>query len=94
VARAVDKEARAFGGGGVEGGGRTMHCRTAAALFLHAEEKQLFSLTAGEPPHCVDAICEPPGAVTTQRGILLRAGKMGEGRGSRKKIFLCLAQND
>ena len=49
-----------------------MHCRTAAALFLHAEEKQLFSLTAGEPPHCVDAICEPPGAVTTQRGICSR----------------------
>tara|TARA_B100000795_G_scaffold243758_1_gene207856 strand:- start:2884 stop:3087 length:204 start_codon:yes stop_codon:yes gene_type:complete len=46
-----------------------MHCRTAAALFLHAEEKQALSLTAGEPLHCVDAICEPPGAVTTQRGI-------------------------
>ena len=46
-----------------------MHCRTAAALFLHAAEKQLFLLTTGEPPHCVDAICEPPSAVTTQRGI-------------------------
>ena len=63
------------GGEGVWGRGRggwwahTMHCRTAAALFLHAAEKQLFLLTTGEPPHCVDAICEPPSAVTTQRGI-------------------------